>query len=355
MENNANISRIGEFKPLGLYYFYYCLAVKDSFVYLGSDAGLHIINVSDPHNPDSTGYIETRSISDIKIEGNYAYLTISNGGFAIVDISDPENPKEAGSLPGFADGIDIQGNYAYVVEANGLSIVDISDPNNPVVESYLLVGGSFGRDISVRGDYAYVIGDRLKIVDVSDPKNSEVVGVLFINQFCTAIGVNGNQAYLADGGNFIWSPSGLRTINISDPANPTESAMYVTGGSSANLFVDGSLIYLADGGAGLHLLNNNLATSLEVNSQSPELILHQNYPNPFDQRTTIAYQLAEPDYVTLKIYDNLGREIAILEDGRKIAGKHSVLFDADNYRGQELFYRLKVGNDIVKTKKMIVQ
>ncbi|MDZ7261704.1 MAG: CotH kinase family protein, partial [candidate division KSB1 bacterium] len=56
--------------------------------------------------------------------------------------------------------------------------------------------------------------------------------------------------------------------------------------------------------------------------------LHQNYPNPFNPVTTINYSVATPGWVTIKIYDCLGREIKTLVNANQSIGEHSVIFDA---------------------------
>jgi len=81
--------------------------------------------------------------------------------------------------------------------------------------------------------------------------------------------------------------------------------------------------------------------------------LHQNYPNPFNPTTEITYQLLSHGYVTLKVYDVLGREVAILVDGEKSAGIYDVSLDASHLSSGVFFYRLTIG-DFSNIKKMIL-
>ena len=81
--------------------------------------------------------------------------------------------------------------------------------------------------------------------------------------------------------------------------------------------------------------------------------LLQNYPNPFNPATTIRYTLQEEGPVSLRVYDLLGREVAVLLDGRENAGAHSVVFDGRGLASGVYFYRLETGS-FVKTMKLTV-
>jgi hypothetical protein len=81
--------------------------------------------------------------------------------------------------------------------------------------------------------------------------------------------------------------------------------------------------------------------------------LSQNYPNPFNPVTIIKYQLPEKQFVTLKIYDALGVEVASLINEEKEAGIHEISFDASSLTSGVYFYTLQSGT-IVKTNKMML-
>jgi len=71
------------------------------------------------------------------------------------------------------------------------------------------------------------------------------------------------------------------------------------------------------------------------------LQLYQNYPNPFNPSTSIGYQLTSDTYITLTIFDALGREVAILEDGLKAAGNYVTTFNAQNLSSGIYYYVLE--------------
>jgi len=82
-------------------------------------------------------------------------------------------------------------------------------------------------------------------------------------------------------------------------------------------------------------------------------VLFDNYPNPFNPTTTIKYQIPELSFVTLKIYDVLGNEIATLDNEERPAGEYEVEFDATELTSGIYFYRLQA-NSFVETKKMVL-
>jgi hypothetical protein len=90
--------------------------------------------------------------------------------------------------------------------------------------------------------------------------------------------------------------------------------------------------------------------------------LSQNYPNPFNPSTTIRYEIPQQSFVTLKVYDILGNEIATLVNEEKPAGSYEIEFNTGSHSGlsgiRELtsgiyFYTLSAGNYFT-TKKMIL-
>jgi carboxypeptidase T len=80
--------------------------------------------------------------------------------------------------------------------------------------------------------------------------------------------------------------------------------------------------------------------------------LAQNYPNPFNPVTVIKYQLPKPEFVTIKIYDLLGKEVTSLVNERKEPGYYEASFDGSNLASGLYFYRIEAGS-FVDTKKMM--
>ena len=87
--------------------------------------------------------------------------------------------------------------------------------------------------------------------------------------------------------------------------------------------------------------------------QPQEFLLQQNYPNPFNPSTTIEYTLPRTTFVTLKVYDLLGREIQTMVHEKQSAGAHSVVFEAKELPSTIYFYKLE-GDGFCEIRKMML-
>jgi len=81
--------------------------------------------------------------------------------------------------------------------------------------------------------------------------------------------------------------------------------------------------------------------------------LRQNYPNPFNPTTIIKYDIPELSFVTLKVYDVLGKEVANLVNEEKQSGYYEIEFNSINLVSGIYFYKLQSGS-FVETKKMVL-
>jgi hypothetical protein len=81
--------------------------------------------------------------------------------------------------------------------------------------------------------------------------------------------------------------------------------------------------------------------------------LYQNYPNPFNPTTTISYQILRNGFVSLIVYDALGRKVQTLVNEEKARGKYSFVFDASSLPSGVYFYTLRAG-EFISTKKLML-
>ena len=93
------------------------------------------------------------------------------------------------------------------------------------------------------------------------------------------------------------------------------------------------------------------ALDVKVKEIISDFQLFQNYPNPFNPITKITYQVAEYGFVSLKVYDILGREVSTLVNKVQSPGSYDVNFDGRKLNSGVFFYRIKSGDEIL-TKKM---
>jgi hypothetical protein len=81
--------------------------------------------------------------------------------------------------------------------------------------------------------------------------------------------------------------------------------------------------------------------------------LSQNYPNPFNPSTNIGYHISKESFVSLRVYDLLGREVAVLVNEVRRPGEYIVKLDARKLSSGVYFYTLRAGS-FVQSKKMLL-
>ena len=160
----------------------------------------------------------------------------------------------------------------------------------------------------------------------------------------TASFVNDSSGFgLSSGGEKVWfeNASGVLLDSVTFPAMGTTQ----------------SYGRLPDGGA-WQLLNTitrgftNVPVGIndDLNLVS-DFVLNQNFPNPFNPSTTISYQIPSRGDVTLRVFNLLGSEVALLVNETQSAGAYKVEFNARNLSSGIYFYQLKVGS-FTETRKL---
>jgi hypothetical protein len=104
------------------------------------------------------------------------------------------------------------------------------------------------------------------------------------------------------------------------------------------------------------IFNRGTLTSIEENPLSEiDFRLEQNYPNPFNGITKIKYSIKDEGRVTLKVYDLLGRETALLVDEIKSPGTYEVEFNANNLSSGVYVCQLKQGDKTLSRKLVLLK
>ncbi|MEJ2628807.1 MAG: T9SS type A sorting domain-containing protein, partial [bacterium] len=144
------------------------------------------------------------------------------------------------------------------------------------------------------------------------------------------------------------------SITVYDTSNSSLSDKYIV--SAITIDDLGNKWICTYGGLSVFREGGVILTDIEEkNVYSPvEYLLKQNYPNPFNTSTKISYSIQKSDFVTLKVYDILGRELQTLINEYQNGGRYSINFDASRLSSGIYFYRLQVGSNFMETKKMML-
>jgi ligand-binding sensor domain-containing protein len=230
-------------------------------------------------------------------------------------LTDYDTNWEQTSLTSWTTSIVMSGSNLFSI-ANGVSVSTDNGTSWATVDNGLTVSAG-NDDITAGNVYSLLVS--------SSPNGTDIFA-----------GTDGGVYHTNNNGK-LW-----RTINNGFPILAFVNSLAVNG---ANLFagVDNYAVWRRPLSeiTGLNDKQIKLPTSFK---------LEQNYPNPFNPSTTINYQLPMTSYVTLNVYDILGREVKTLINEQQTAGNHSVTFNAEGLASGVYFYRIKTGefNDVKK-------
>jgi hypothetical protein len=206
----------------------------------------------------------------VDVNGNYAFVAAGSAGLQVVNVSNRTSPSIAASLslPGNANDVRLLGNFAYVAAGSaGLHVIDISNPLSPVLRGTLSTGGN-ALDVAVRGTTAYIAnGSNLFIADVTNPAAMTRVGTLSLNGNIQGIDVSvpRNLAVVAAGTN------GIYVVDISNPVLPILLGTTSTG-DARDVAIQGNYAFVAD--------FVNSTTSVNITGPSAPVVLsHITDPN----------------------------------------------------------------------------
>jgi hypothetical protein len=355
------------------------VAVDGDLAYVREDYKLKIIDVADAQNPVEVGYYEAAwQPVDMKLVGNTAFLVRNNNDcLYAIDITDPQEPRcldkyRVESIYTHYRMIAI-GNYAYVVENNGLRIVDISDPSDMQSVGYYSLRAGDTR-LEVYGDKLFVQGsdvpNYLIVLDISDPAHPHELLRQYIGSDLWDMKVTGNlllmmtdryirifdadqltsfknlrvvsdDVYLTDidvNGNYVFvtaNDGSLSIYDLTDPVNPSLVGYSSMPSTASGLCVVDNIAYIADC-ANLGIYDCSLAMTgiVDDGREVPSTYaLLANYPNPFNASTNIRFEMPVSGYVSIDIFDLLGRRVTGLVNDEYAAGNHAVIWNGVDSEG----------------------
>ncbi len=355
----------GSTNGVSMYKSVYALGVYNGELYVGGDfteaGGISVNYIArwdgtnwNPVGSGSTNGVYAGRVSALAVYNGELYV---GGGFTYVNYTG--NPATSVSANNIARWNGTNWNSVGTGSNNGVSgIVNVFT----IYNGELYVGGEF---TSAGGVSANKIArwNGTSWNSVGTGLNNGVTGAQSPEVF--ALAVYSRELYV--GGNF--TQAGGINVNRIARWNGTSWNSVGTGISGGSFSINSFTIYndeLYAGGSFLFaggVEANNIArwtisgaTGVEENEITPtNFILHQNYPNPFNPSTTISFTIPKSNYVTLKVYDVLGREVAELVNGDLQAGSHSINFDASRLSSGTYFYRLQAGNGVKMKKMMLIK
>lgn len=194
--------------------------------------------------------------NNVDVAGDYAYVAAGSAGLVVVDVHDRSNPVIVATLdtPGNADDVRVVGTTAFVADgSSGLQIIDVSTPSNPsVVGSFDTPGEA--NDVVVRGTRVYVAdgASGIQIIDVSNLSAPAAIGSVDTPGIAKGVDVSGDLIVVADDAH---AAAAVRIIDAANPASAHIVGSVALQGSALDLEVRDRFAYVASYGAGIQLID----------------------------------------------------------------------------------------------------
>jgi hypothetical protein len=226
------------------------VAILDDTAYVADVInGLHLISIPNAEITQTVALPSGSKANGVAVDpaGVFAYVAAGNEGLIKIDLTPPSYPTTQIPLDGYAWGIALEGNLAYVAaDTGGLYIVDIS---TDTVYGPVLTTKAF--NVCVAGDFAYLAdgSSGLKIIRVDSPDLATVVKTVDTIGFSWAAASADRYVYLADG------IGGLQVVDLLDPLQAEVVHTVPTGSACSGVAAQGDLAVIADGWAGLKIVD----------------------------------------------------------------------------------------------------
>ena len=206
--------------------------------------------------------------NDVEVQGDFAFVASGNAGLHVVDVSDRRQPKIIATLdtPGTAVDVRILGDVLYLADGdNGLVLIDIKDKNKPKIINTLDTKG-FLRDLFVTSKrlYGADAAGGLLVYDLSSARAPVLKAEMTSMGPVHAVAANERQAVVLSG-------TALHVIDVQDSDNPIRLGG-INIGSVKDLELEGNIAYVAAYQSGYRVLDVSNPTAIETLSQSREFV-----------------------------------------------------------------------------------
>lgn len=160
--------------------------------------------------------------------------------------------------------------------------------------------------------------------------------------------VNNNEIFAGTkNGVFVTKDMGNNWISVNDGLSGNAIIINSLTTNGNNIFIS------TNDGVWKRTLTEIVSVENSKDNLPKDFLLYQNYPNPFNPKTEIEFRIPEHGFVSLKVYDVLGREVSTLVNEFKPAGNYRVTFDASNLPSGMYIYQMRV-NNFIAAKKLLV-
>ena len=165
-------------------------------------------------------------------------------------------------------------------------------------------------------------------------------------ELSVSVGGTANQyQWIKDGEEILDADSSSYTISSADSADAGSYVCRITNTIAANLTLFTRPFHVT--------VSGSVGVKDYAASNPQAFVLYQNYPNPFNPSTIINFTIPKTSFVTIKVYDNLGEEIATLVNESMPIGNYEIKFDVSNLSSGVYFYRM-ISGSYAETKKMLL-
>lgn len=370
--------RVGNIQTAG---YAYDVVVDSTTAYLSLNHPWRLISEEpwngiwtlDVNRPDSIRFLDSCTINSpfaISKSGSLLFVTQGNNVFppsppyldttlTLLDVIDPSDIRHMSSITaGLAREITSGDSIAFVANESGfgypnpgLNIYDCRNPADPQLLSTIF---SRALGVSLSGHRVYVHRtDSFFVVDITDLTAPTILGRIrrlppYSGPFESVL--TRNLVFWAD------NSGKFGALDVSNPNQPRNLFQDARADYGGGIDVVGDIIYVTDYYEGLRIFRYKSGTTSVEGSEQPivgTMYLFPNYPNPFNPTTSIRFEVPVSGFVSLKVYNLLGQEVATLVKGELKAGSYATVFDAPDLPSGVYFYRLTTSEKNI-TRKMVI-